>query len=201
MSLSLWGNFEGFANVDPFSDEILFEGDRDSRFHGYTYTRKSVNHIVYEGGVVDLSLEDDENLQLSLYGMASEELITKVKIEVGTKATDWTPAPEDQVSDWNETDVNSFAFLKNKPTTFATLGLTDNAGSATQPVYFSGGKPVAATTYANASVKYATSAGTATDATKLPLSGGTVTGKIISNGTKRSAGMYGTYDSAKIAHI
>ena len=35
----------------------------------------------------------------------------------------------------------------------------------------------------------------------LPLSGGTVTGKIISDGTKRSAGMYGTYDPAKIAHI
>ena len=33
----------------------------------------------------------------------------------GNKATDWTPALEDQVSDWNESDVNSFAFIKNKP--------------------------------------------------------------------------------------
>ncbi|MDE7062031.1 MAG: tail fiber domain-containing protein [Lachnospiraceae bacterium] len=43
--------------------------------------------------------------------------------------------------------------------------LTTNAGSATQPVYFSGGKPVACTSYANASVKYATSAGSAVDQT------------------------------------
>ena len=35
---------------------------------------------------------------------------------------------------------------------------------------------MAATAYANASVKYATSAGTATDATKLPLTGGIITG-------------------------
>ena len=67
----------------------------------------------------------------------------EVMVAKGNKATDWTPAPEDQVSDWSETNVNSFAFLKNKPTTFATLGLTDNAGSAIQPVYFSGGKPSA----------------------------------------------------------
>lgn len=63
----------------------------------------------------------------------------------GNKATNWAPAPEDQVSDWNTTDATSFSFIKNKPTTFTTLGLTDNAGSATQPVYFSGGKPVATT--------------------------------------------------------
>ena len=87
------------------------------------------------------------------------------KVEKGTKATVWTPSSEDQVTDWSKTDVNSFAFLKNKPTTFTTLGLTDNAGNATQPVYFSGGKPVAATAYSSASVNYATSAGTATNAT------------------------------------
>lgn len=43
--------------------------------------------------------------------------------------------------------------------------LTTNAGSATQPVYFSDGNPVACTSYANASVKYATSAGSAVDQT------------------------------------
>lgn len=43
--------------------------------------------------------------------------------------------------------------------------LTTNAGSATQPVYFSNGKPVACTSYANASVKYADSAGSAVDQT------------------------------------
>lgn len=43
----------------------------------------------------------------------------------------------------------------------SAVKLDSSAGSATQPVYFSGGKPVACTTYANASVKYATSAGSA----------------------------------------
>jgi hypothetical protein len=51
------------------------------------------------------------------------------KLEKGTKATDWTPAPEDQVTDWNVTDVNSFAFLKNKPTQLSQF--TDNIGVAT----------------------------------------------------------------------
>ena len=39
--------------------------------------------------------------------------------------------------------------------------LGSNAGSATQPVYFSGGKPVACTAYSGASVNYATSSGNA----------------------------------------
>src|SRR5690606_4311515 len=39
-----------------------------------------------------------------------------IKIEKGEVASDWTPAPEDQVSDWNQTDVTAFDFIKNKPT-------------------------------------------------------------------------------------
>ena len=34
----------------------------------------------------------------------------------GNKIVDWTPAPEDQVSDWNETDSTKHSFIKNKPT-------------------------------------------------------------------------------------
>lgn len=49
--------------------------------------------------------------------------------------------------------------------------LTTNAGSAAQPVYFSGGKPVACTAYASASVNYANSAGTAATATKATQDG------------------------------
>lgn len=49
--------------------------------------------------------------------------------------------------------------------------LTTNAGAATQPVYFSGGKPVACTAYASASVNYANSAGTAATAAKLGRDG------------------------------
>ena len=42
---------------------------------------------------------------------------------------DWTPAPEDQVTDWNESNVNSLSFLKNKPTTFTPS--THSHGSIT----------------------------------------------------------------------
>lgn len=59
-------------------------------------------------------------------------------------------------------EITATSFLGNATTATA---LTTNAGSATQPVYFSGGKPVAATAYASASVNYATTAGTATTAT------------------------------------
>lgn len=34
----------------------------------------------------------------------------------GNKIVDWTPAIEDQVSDWNETDSTKHSFIKNKPT-------------------------------------------------------------------------------------
>lgn len=53
--------------------------------------------------------------------------------------------------------------------------LNTNAGSGTQPVYFSNGIPVACTSYANASVKSATSATSATTATKLSTSAGSAT--------------------------
>src|SRR5690606_15350733 len=42
--------------------------------------------------------------------------IRNFKIEKGSTATDWTPAIEDQVSDWSETDINKFSYIKNKPT-------------------------------------------------------------------------------------
>jgi hypothetical protein len=53
----------------------------------------------------------------------------KPKLEIGNKATDWTPAPEDQVSDWDTTDATSFSFIKNKPTQLSQF--TDNIGVAT----------------------------------------------------------------------
>lgn len=55
--------------------------------------------------------------------------IEGVKLVKGDKCDDWTPAPEDQVSDWNTTDVNSFSFIKNKPTLLSQF--TDNIGVAT----------------------------------------------------------------------
>src|SRR5690606_14301043 len=38
------------------------------------------------------------------------------KIETGSISTDWTPAPEDHISDWNESDNTQLSFIKNKPT-------------------------------------------------------------------------------------
>ena len=56
-------------------------------------------------------------LDLLIRAQAGKNItITKAKLEKGNKATDWTPAPEDQVSDWNETDSTKFSFIKNKPT-------------------------------------------------------------------------------------
>ena len=40
--------------------------------------------------------------------------VKKFKLEKGNKATDWSPAFEDQVSNWAETDNNSLSFIKGK---------------------------------------------------------------------------------------
>lgn len=91
------------------------------------------------GGWVKLSVtyyphlyQVDKANATSLYIFASGDVdfqIKQIKIEYGSKATDWTPAPEDQVSDWSTTDVNSFSFIKNKPTLLSQF--TDNIGVAT----------------------------------------------------------------------
>lgn len=55
----------------------------------------------------------------------------KSKLEKGNKATDWTPAPEDQISDWNTTDANDFSFIKNKPKTFPATAHTHTINEVT----------------------------------------------------------------------
>lgn len=55
----------------------------------------------------------------------------------------------------------------NASTATTASKLSTNAGGATTPVYFSNGIPVACTSYSNASVKYATSAGTASTANSV----------------------------------
>ena len=57
--------------------------------------------------------------------------IYNIKLEKGNKATDWSPAPEDQVSDWSTTDVTSLSYIKNKPTTLAGYGITDGVTTNT----------------------------------------------------------------------
>ena len=72
-------------------------------------------------------------LQVRVFGAFTTDSLDfiwwRAKAEKGTIPTDWTPAPEDQVSDWNTTDVNSFSFIKNKPTLLSQF--TDNIGVAT----------------------------------------------------------------------
>ena len=53
-------------------------------------------------------------------------VIYEVQIEKSNKASDWKPALEDQISDWNTTDVTSFSFIKNKPTQLSQF--IDNIG-------------------------------------------------------------------------
>lgn len=53
----------------------------------------------------------------------------KVKFEKGNKITDWSPAPEDQITDWNQTTPTAFNYLKNKPTKLSDF---TNDGFATE---------------------------------------------------------------------
>ena len=66
--------------------------------------------------------------------------------------------------------VNQSSLSVGSATSASKLSNTTAIGSATQPVYFSAeGVPVACTTYANASVKYADSAGSATSASSAAV--------------------------------
>lgn len=47
-----------------------------------------------------------------------------LKLERGNIVTDWIPAPEDMVTDWNDINPLSFARLKNKPTSFPAAAHT-----------------------------------------------------------------------------
>ncbi len=79
---------------------------------------------------IDVSDLSEPNLTVRASPNTSTNFdVRNVKLEKGNKATDWTPAPEDQVSDWLTTDVNSLSFIKNKPTLLSQF--TDNIGVAT----------------------------------------------------------------------
>lgn len=41
--------------------------------------------------------------------------IKEITVTIGNVPIDWAPAPEDQISDWNQTDNTQFDFIKNKP--------------------------------------------------------------------------------------
>ena len=41
-------------------------------------------------------------------------------LQLGNKATEWHPAPEDCVADWNQSDSTKYNFIKNKPLSFPT---------------------------------------------------------------------------------
>lgn len=122
--------FQGY-----FYDHIVRYEDSSSSF-----SPNSINSDKWETvkTIIDLSriknVEDLQDLSFTIryYPDFNDPInadIRNVMVSFGNKATDWSPAPEDQVSDWLTTDVNSFSFIKNKPTLLSQF--TDNIGVAT----------------------------------------------------------------------
>ena len=99
------------------------------------YLKGDYNYIGFEGNLSDnfskVSFTTTwqeagyTNFHLGFSGLSGTYIFKNIKLEKGNKATDWTPAPEDQVSDWSTTDVTSFSYIKNKPTTLSGYGITD----------------------------------------------------------------------------
>lgn len=54
------------------------------------------------------------NVYQTLSNAVTKSKISRIKLEKGNKATDWTPAIEDQVSNWAETNSDSLSFIKGK---------------------------------------------------------------------------------------
>ena len=64
---------------------------------------------------VEITQPGKNRIRIEGYNDNSSKLyICGLKLEKGNKATDWTPAPEDQVSDWAETNSDSLSFIKGK---------------------------------------------------------------------------------------
>lgn len=102
-----------------------------------------------------------------------------LKLEKGSKSTDWTPAPEDQIANWQST--SGYSVIKNKPTTIAGYGITDAV--STSLTYFIGTTSNALNRASGAQTLTGVSidgnAGSATSAPNyLPLIGGTITGDL-----------------------
>ena len=93
----MWGDFSQAKVEDPFY-AIGFQGYGDTGFWSYEFTYKSENHIVFEGGEIDLTDEtDDEILFFATEYPNIKVDIKAVKLEMGDKATYWTPSPEDTI--------------------------------------------------------------------------------------------------------
>jgi hypothetical protein len=121
----LWRYISGLKNGDTITIQIWGVGSINCyRDNGYT----PVGTLIAVGGygkltyVVQPTQHPNSNGQVLFICNTTN---ADIKVERGTIATDWTPAPEDQVSDWLTTDVNSFSFIKNKPTTLGGYGITD----------------------------------------------------------------------------
>ena len=65
-------------------------------------------------------------------GISNTVDFKEFKLEKGSIPTDWTPAPEDQISDWNETDITKFSYIKNKPDLSVYLEQSDLDGLASE---------------------------------------------------------------------
>jgi hypothetical protein len=97
---------------------------------GLNLDNNDPNEIIIKSHTFTFTGSETNANRVSIYSEFSSNpsTIYWLKLEKGNKATDWTPAPEDQVSDWNTTDVTSFSYIKNKPTQLSQF--TDNIGVA-----------------------------------------------------------------------
>ena len=119
------------VNVEPNSDYVLtFE--TKATYQDFVYIK--IGFEDYDFKTIDIDTSPNKwskktiflrsgsstSSPLSIKGIDSVGVnsffIRNIKLEKGNKATDWTPALEDQVSDWNETDSTKHSFIKNKPT-------------------------------------------------------------------------------------
>ena len=103
-----WNNWGGLAILDIKIEQV----EDGFEIHSITFSNSIAGDKIIRGYQYDAPI-------------GTTTLIEWEQLERGTIATDWTPAPEDQVSDWSTTDVTLFSYIKNKPTTLAGYGITD----------------------------------------------------------------------------
>ena len=108
--ISIWVKNDSDSNLNiNFNGSAVLSGSSPLSLESGFSGRVIYNVRYYNG-----------SFQLQFRATSAEDSLNftvwRMQVEVGTKATDWTPAPEDQVSNWNQTNVNAFDFIKNKPT-------------------------------------------------------------------------------------
>lgn len=153
---------------------VFFDEDKNLT-RGFVYGRETSIKRIYT------TIANEKYITLSGSNNLGDEKHPKnygiFKGNVG--ATDWTPASEDQVSDWNTTDETSFSYIKNKPTQLSEF--TDNIGVGSHISNTSNPHNVTKAQVGLGNVlNVASYSKTESDGKYLPLSGGAMSGTITS---------------------